>query len=232
MNLPENLLQKLETEEDLNSAMAEAQFLMAVTAGPAAATAAPATEESTTEVVPAEAPEYIAAIEAAMEAINAVDDPNAMVISTNESESANDTEAAQAPVGPTETQQPSDIPAESPLDLAMVRAERRATIFQEVLQNQAASLEEFRAAHTPVAAGGRETEYTVDTNLVEALDVVLQEHQQDIQGNDATIEHYEDCLDEINTSDEKEKAVGQGEPANEEEQSSSEEGSDDEDNES
>jgi len=143
MNLPENLLQKLETEEDLNSAMAEAQVLMAVTAGPAAATAAPATEESTTEVVPAEAPEYIAAIEAAMEAINAVDDPNAMVISTNESETANDTEAARALLGPTETQEPSDIHAESPLDLAMVRAERRATIFQEVLQNQAASLEEF-----------------------------------------------------------------------------------------
>jgi hypothetical protein len=39
MNLPENLLQKLETEEDLNSAMAEAQVLMAVTAGPVAATA-------------------------------------------------------------------------------------------------------------------------------------------------------------------------------------------------
>jgi hypothetical protein len=89
-----------------------------------------------------------------------------------------DTEAPWAPAGPTETQPPSDIHAESPLDVAMVRAERRATIFQEVLQNQAASLEKFRAAHTPNASVVTETEYTVDTNLVEALDVVLQEHQK------------------------------------------------------
>ncbi len=38
MNLPDNLLQKLETEKDLNSSMAEAQVLMAVTTGPVAAT--------------------------------------------------------------------------------------------------------------------------------------------------------------------------------------------------
>ena len=74
----------------------------------------------------------IAAIEAAIDAKNAVDDPNSMVISTRETENANDTEAPRAPTGPTETQQPSDIHAESPLDVAMVRAERRATIFQEV----------------------------------------------------------------------------------------------------
>ncbi len=58
---------------------------------------------------------------------------------------------------------------------------------------------------------------------MEALDVVLQEHQQD---NDATIEHYEDCLDELNTCDEKEKALRQGGSANEEEHSCSEERSD------
>jgi hypothetical protein len=40
MNLPDSLLQKLETEEDLNSAMAEAQVLMAVTSGPVAAAGA------------------------------------------------------------------------------------------------------------------------------------------------------------------------------------------------
>jgi hypothetical protein len=47
MNLPDSLLQKLETEEDLNSAMAEAQVLMAVTSGPVAAAGAEAAEEAT-----------------------------------------------------------------------------------------------------------------------------------------------------------------------------------------
>jgi hypothetical protein len=42
MNLPDNLLQKLETEKDLNSSMAEVQVLMAVTTGPVAATSAEA----------------------------------------------------------------------------------------------------------------------------------------------------------------------------------------------
>jgi hypothetical protein len=63
------------------------------------------------------------------------------------------------------------------LYVVLVRAERKATILQEVLQNQAASFEEFRAAHMQNAAVAAKTKYTVDTNFVEALDVVLQQHQ-------------------------------------------------------
>jgi hypothetical protein len=54
MNLPDNLLHKLETEEYLNSAMVEAQVLMAVTSGPVAATGAEAAEELTSEMLTAE----------------------------------------------------------------------------------------------------------------------------------------------------------------------------------
>jgi hypothetical protein len=39
-------------------------------------------------------------------------------------------------------------------------------------------MEEFRAAHTPNAAVAAETEYTVNHSFVEALNVVLQQHEQ------------------------------------------------------
>ncbi len=80
MSLSDSLLQKLETEEDLNSALAEAQVLMAVTGEPVSATGAETAEEITGEVNTAEPTDYIAAIEAASEAINAVDDPSTIVI--------------------------------------------------------------------------------------------------------------------------------------------------------
>jgi hypothetical protein len=64
MNLPDNLLHNLESEEDLNSAMAEAQVLMAGASGPVAAAGAEAAEESTSEVLTAEPTEYITSIEA------------------------------------------------------------------------------------------------------------------------------------------------------------------------
>jgi hypothetical protein len=98
------------------------------------------------------------------------------------------------------------------LNVALPRTERGSTILQEVIQNQAVSLEEFMAAHTPNAAVTAETEYTVDTNFVEALDVVLQEHQQ--EHKDATA-NFVDCQEELNTSDEKQEAVKEGGPTNE-----------------
>ncbi len=89
--------------------MAVAQMLMAVTSGPVAATGAEAAEESRSEVNTAEPTEYKAAIEAAIEAINAVDDPNFMVITTTETENTTETEAPTAPTAPTEAQLPIDI---------------------------------------------------------------------------------------------------------------------------
>jgi hypothetical protein len=104
MNLPENLLQKLEKEENLNSVLAEAQVLMAVTSA-VAATGEEAAEEDTGEVNTAEPTEYISAIEAAIEAINEVDDPNTMLVTTTEMEAPTETES---PTAPTKTQQPME----------------------------------------------------------------------------------------------------------------------------
>jgi hypothetical protein len=162
MSLPDNLLQKLETAEDLNSAMAEAQVLMAGTTGPVAGTGAEAAEESTSAVLTAEQTACIAAIEAAIEAKSAVDDPNSMVMTTTETNYTNDTESTRAPTAPTETQQPIDThkpaetaayiepqppteteatseaerpianAAENPLNVALVRAERSFAEFEEV----------------------------------------------------------------------------------------------------
>ncbi len=57
---------------------------------------------------------------------------------------------------------------------------------QEVIHNQATFLEDNMAAHPPNAEVAPETEFQVDHNFVEALDVVLQEHKEDDDSND----HY------------------------------------------
>jgi hypothetical protein len=203
--------------------MAESQVLMAVTSVPVAATGEEAAEEDTDEVNTAKATEYIAAIEAATEAFNAVDDPNYVLVTTTETEAPTETEAsnAQKPAeteAPTETQQAMEAEAttesekpietdesmrtetadaaEKSLNVALVRAEKRATILQEAVENQVASLEEFRAAHTLNAAVAAETDNIVDTNFVEALDLVLQEHKQEQE--DATA-NLVDCQEELNT---------------------------------
>jgi hypothetical protein len=113
-----------------------------------------------------------------------------------------ETEAPTETKIPTETDEPmgteSYKAAGKKRDVALVRAEGRATILEEVLQNQAASLGEFRAAHTPTATIAALAEYTVDHCFVEALDVVLQQHQQE---EEETTANYVDCKEELNTSD-------------------------------
>jgi hypothetical protein len=157
MNLPDNLLQNLETDEDLNNAMAEAQVLLAVTSGPIAANNSKMAGEATVEVTTAES----SGDGAAIEAINALDYPDAIIITNIETKTPTDAEA--------------DNGAGDAVDVAVVRSEKRATILQELIKNQAASLEDYRVAHPSNAEVAPETEYPVDHNFVETLHVVLQE---------------------------------------------------------
>jgi hypothetical protein len=75
---------------------------MVVTNGSVAAAGAEAAEEATGGENSAEPTEYVAAIEVAIEAIIAVDDPNTVLVSTSETENPTEVEA---PTAPTETQQ-------------------------------------------------------------------------------------------------------------------------------
>jgi hypothetical protein len=62
-----------------------------------------------------------------------------------------------------------------------------------VIQNQVASLEEFRAAHPPNAEVPPKPEYPVDYNFVVALNVV---HQQ---VDEETTAQFVDCQEELHT---------------------------------
>jgi hypothetical protein len=92
--------------------MAEARLLMAVTSGPVAATGEEAAEKVTDEVNTAEPTEYIAAIEAAIKAIIAVDDPNTVLVATTETENPIETpiegEEPMQTEAPTEAERPTE----------------------------------------------------------------------------------------------------------------------------
>ena len=86
-----------------------------------------------------------------------------------------------------------------------LNSKRMATILQEVIKNQVASLKEFREAYPPSAEAPPEPEYPVDHNFVEALNVVLQEQQQ---VDAETTAQFVDCQEELNNSDEKRRGRG------------------------
>lgn len=90
--LPDSLLKKREKEEDFNSAMAETYMLLAVTGGPIGASSVERAEESTGEVFPAKSSSDAAGIDNVIEAINAVDDSDAMIITLTETVAPTETD--------------------------------------------------------------------------------------------------------------------------------------------